>query len=81
MLRDHGMAARDYGDVLANTVSSFALGGYEWLLSFEADELTRIVDLMRDLRATEARHHVREEVPFFTSPHRDAQTLLRRALG
>ncbi len=81
MLRDHGMAARDYGDVLANTVSSFALGGYEWLLSFEADELTRIVDLMRDLRATEARRHVREEVPFFTGPRRDAQTLLRRALG
>lgn len=81
MLRDHGMAARDYGDVLANTVSSFALGGYEWLLSFEADELTRIVDLMRDLRATEARRHVREEVAFFTGPRRDAQTLLRRALG
>lgn len=81
MLRDHGMAARDYGDVLANTVSSFALGDYEWLLSFEADELTRIVDLMRDLRATEARRHVREEVPFFTGPRRDAQTLLRRALG
>ena len=28
----------------------------------------RIVDLMRDLRATEARRHVREEVPFFTGP-------------
>lgn len=80
MLRDHGLAARDYGDVLANTVASFALGDYEWLLGFEADELTRIVDLMRDLRATEARLHVREEVPFFTGPRRDANTLLGRAL-
>ena len=26
------------------------------------------VDLMRELRATEARRHVREEVPFFTGP-------------
>lgn len=68
MLRDHGMAARDYGDVLANTVSAFALGDYEWLLAFEADELTRIVDLMRDLRGVEARLHVREEVPFYTGP-------------
>ncbi len=50
----------------ANTVSAFALGDYEWVLAFEADELHRIVDLMRDLRATEARRHVREEVPFFT---------------
>ena len=47
---------------------SFALGDYEWILAFEADELHRIVDLMRDLRATEARRHVREEVPFFTGP-------------
>jgi len=68
MLRDHGLAARDYGDVRANTVAAFALGDYEWILAFEAEELHRIVDLMRDLRATEARRHVREEVPFFTGP-------------
>jgi peroxiredoxin len=68
MLVEHGMAARTYPDVRANTVSSFALGDYEWLLAFEADELHRIVDLMRDLRATDARRHVREEIPFFTGP-------------
>ena len=68
MLADHGKQARGYPDVRANTVSSFALGDYEWILAFEAPELHRIVDLMRDLRATEARLHVREEVPFFTGP-------------
>jgi peroxiredoxin len=68
MLMEHGLAAREYPDVRANTVSSFALGDYEWVLAFEADELHRIVDLMRDLRATDARRHVREEVPFFTGP-------------
>ena len=57
---------RDYPDVRANTVSSFALGDYEWILAFEADQLERIVDLMRHLRATDARRHVREEVPFYT---------------
>lgn len=66
MLRDHGMMARDYADVRANTTSAFALGDYEWLLAFEADELTRIVDLMRHLRGAEARRHTREELPFFT---------------
>lgn len=81
MLREHGMAARDYRDVLANTVASFALGDYEWLLAFESDDLIRIVDLMRELRATDARRHVREEVPFFTGPRRDAGDLLRRALA
>jgi hydrogen peroxide-dependent heme synthase len=66
MLAEHGKMARDYPDVRANTVSSFALGDYEWLLAFEADELWRIVDLMRHLRGSRARRHVREEVPFFT---------------
>jgi len=78
MLRDHGMAARSYGDVLGNTLTSFALGDYEWILAFEADDLTRIVDLMRDLRATEARRHVREEVPFYTGPRTELAALVER---
>jgi peroxiredoxin len=66
MLAEHGMMARDYPDVRANTVASFALGDYEWMLAFEADELHRIVDLMRHLRGSETRRHVREELPFYT---------------
>jgi chlorite dismutase len=66
MLAEHGREARDYPDVRANTVSSFALGDYEWILAFEADQLDRIVDLMRHLRGTDARRHVREETPFYT---------------
>src|SRR5918998_5891942 len=41
LLAEHGKAARGYADVRANTVSSFALGDYEWILAFEADELHR----------------------------------------
>ncbi|HET6168198.1 MAG TPA: hydrogen peroxide-dependent heme synthase [Marmoricola sp.] len=66
LLAEHGQMAREYPDVRANTVSSFALGDYEWMLAFEADELHRIVDLMRHLRGSETRRHVREEVPFYT---------------
>lgn len=66
LLAEHGQMARDYPDVRANTVPSFALGDYEWLLAFEADDLTRIVDLMRHLRGSETRRHVREEIPFYT---------------
>ncbi|WP_153398843.1 hydrogen peroxide-dependent heme synthase [Ornithinicoccus halotolerans] len=78
MLREHGMAARDYPDVRANTLAAFALGDYEWLLAFEADELHRIVDLMRELRAVDARRHVREEVPFFTGPRVELTELVQR---
>ncbi|MFC8716931.1 hydrogen peroxide-dependent heme synthase [Kitasatospora sp. NPDC057198] len=76
MLAEHGMMARGYPDVRANTVASFALGDYEWLLAFEADELHRIVDLMRDLRPSRARLHVREEVPFFTGRRKPVADLL-----
>jgi len=68
LLSEHGQMARDYPDVRANTIASFALGDYEWVLAFEADELHRIVDLMRHLRGSETRRFVREEVPFYTGP-------------
>jgi peroxiredoxin len=76
LLMEHGMLARGYPDVRANTVASFALGDYEWLLAFEANDLYRIVDLMRDLRASETRRHVREEVPFFTGRRKPISELL-----
>ena len=78
MLAEHGQMARGFPDVRANTVASFALGDYEWMLAFEADELYRIVDLMRHLRASEARRHVREEVPFYTGARVSPAELLER---
>jgi len=66
MLGDHGRKGAEYRQVLANTVASFALGDYEWILALEAPELVDLVDLMRHLRQTEARRHVREEIPFYT---------------
>jgi chlorite dismutase len=65
MLADHGRKGSEMPQVQANTVASFALNDYEWILALEADELVDLVDLMRHLRNTEARRHVREEVPFF----------------
>lgn len=66
MLAHHGRVGAAHRGVVANTVSAFALGDYEWLLPMESDELTELVDMMRDLRATEARRHMREETPFYT---------------
>lgn len=78
LLAEHGKMARGYPDVRANTVASFALGDYEWILAFEADELYRIVDLMRHLRGSEARRHVREEVPFYTGARVEVAELADR---
>ena len=78
LLAEHGMMARDYPDVRANTVNSFALGDYEWILAFEADDLSRIVDLMRHLRGSETRRHVRLEIPFYTGTRTPVADLLAR---
>ena len=66
MLIEHGMKGREYSGIISNTVSAFALGDYEWILALESDDLHEIVDMMRELRSTQARRHVREEIPFYT---------------
>jgi hydrogen peroxide-dependent heme synthase len=76
MLAEHGMMAREYPDVRANTVASFSLNDYEWILAFEADELHRIVDLMRHLRGAEARRHTRVEIPFYTGRRKPVRELV-----
>ena len=75
MLASHGRKGSEYPQVLSNTVASFALGDYEWILALEADDLVDLVDLMRHLRQTDARRHVREEVPFFTGRRIDPSEL------
>jgi peroxiredoxin len=66
LLREHGEAAQPFSDVQANTTSAFGLGDFEWILAFEADSPDRIVDLIRALRATEARRYTKVEIPFVT---------------
>jgi chlorite dismutase len=79
MLARHGRMGAAFPQVLANTVASFALGDYEWILGLEAPELVDLVDLMRHLRGADARLHVREEIPFYTgrriSPDEIAEVL------
>ena len=76
MLAEHGKMAREFPDVRANTVAAFALGDYEWMLAFEADELHRIVDLMRHLRASKTRLHMREKIPFYTGLRRPVSEIV-----
>jgi chlorite dismutase len=66
MLREHGLAGREFPQVQPNTVAAFALNDYEWILALESEEAHHLVDLMRDIRKTQARRHVRLETPFYT---------------
>ena len=66
LLAEHGRWRATTPTCAPTPSRRFALGDYEWILAFEADDLDRIVDLMRHLRGSETRRHVREEVPFYT---------------
>ncbi len=59
----------------SNTVAAFALGNYEWLLALVATSSSTCTDLMRHLRATEARRHVRVEILFYTGHRIDPSDL------
>lgn len=76
LLVEHGQMAREYPDVRANTMQAFALGDFEWILAFEADDMGRIVDLMRILRGSGARRHVRVEVPFYSGHRRELREIV-----
>ena len=76
LLKEHGDAGREFPDVLANTTSGFGLGDYEWILAFEADGLDRLVDLIRRLRATEARRYTKLEVPFVTGIRKELDAVI-----
>jgi chlorite dismutase len=76
MIAEHGIMAREYPDVRANTVACFALNDYEWMLAFEADELHRLVDLMRHLRGARARLHTRVEIPFYAGRRKPVHELI-----
>jgi peroxiredoxin len=64
LLRDHGAMGREFPDVSPNTTSAFGLGDWEWILAFEADDLTHIVDCIRRLREAEARRYTKLDIPF-----------------
>lgn len=66
LLTSHGQLGADFDDVLTNTTMGFGLGDDEWVLAFEADDLGRIVDMIRKLREAEARRYTSREIPFIS---------------
>jgi chlorite dismutase len=77
LLAEHGRMGREFPEVYPNTTSAFGLGDWEWILAFESDDLTRIVDCIRRLREAEARRYTKLDVPFVVGIRKE----LREALA
>jgi chlorite dismutase len=76
LLAEHGRMARGFPDVRANTVAAFALGDYEGILAFEADQAHRLLELIAHLRGSQTRRYVRREIPFYTGRRVELSALL-----
>jgi chlorite dismutase len=78
LLAEHGKMGREFPDVLPNTTSAFGLGDWEWILAFEADDPTHLVDCIRRLREAEARRYTKLDIPFVVGIRRELREVLER---
>ena len=66
MMRDHFRIGHKYPKVKIHTAYSFGLDDQEFMLSFEAEEPLDFLDLVMDLRPSEASKYTEWETPIFT---------------
>ncbi|WP_345795752.1 chlorite dismutase family protein [Castellaniella sp. MT123] len=77
VIGDHGQIGHEFvPDILTNGVYGFGLGDYEWLLTFETNDLSRLVDCVRKLRESKSRLYMQDEHPFIVGRHFDLRDAL-----
>lgn len=77
LLAEHGLFGREYPSVHTNNVHSFGLGDFEWLLSFETDDLVALAQMVRRQREAGARAYTKYEWPFIVGRRTDFAGALR----
>ena len=79
LLKDHGQVGHEFiPGILTNGVHAFGLGDYEWLLSFETNDLGLLVDCVRALRECKARLYTKDEYPFIVGRLFDLEEALKQ---
>jgi chlorite dismutase/DNA-binding Lrp family transcriptional regulator/nitrite reductase/ring-hydroxylating ferredoxin subunit len=66
MMDDHIKTGRKYPDVKLNTTYSFGLDDQEFVVAFETDDPSRFLDLVQELRESEASSYTLRDTPTFT---------------
>lgn len=66
MMRDHVQTGHKYSSVTIHTAYSFGLDDYEFILSFETDWPQDFLNLVMELRSSEASKYTSIETPIFT---------------
>jgi len=76
IMKDHVQAGQKYASVTIHTSFSFGIDNYEFILSFETDHPEDFLNLVMDLRTTEASRYTALETPIFTCLHVELEKML-----
>jgi chlorite dismutase len=63
---EHIEIGRRYPEITINTAYSFGLDDQEFVVSFEADDVSRFLDLVQELRGSESSAYTLRDIPIFT---------------
>jgi chlorite dismutase len=66
MMNEHVIAGRRYPDIKLNTIYSYGVDDQEFVVAFEGDHPTDFIDLVMELRETEASSYTLRDTPMFT---------------
>jgi chlorite dismutase len=66
IMSDHIEIGRRYPEITINTAYSFGLDDQEFVVSFEADDPDRFLDLVQELRSSESSSYTLRDTPIFT---------------
>ncbi|MGI0130127.1 MAG: chlorite dismutase family protein [Thermoplasmata archaeon] len=81
IMGEHFRIGHQYPRVRIHTGYSFGLDDMEFILAFEAESPAEFLDLVSDLRSTEASRYTALETPIFTGLLRSARRMLDLADG
>jgi chlorite dismutase len=80
MMNEHIRVGITYPSVKLNTTYSFGLDDQEFVVAFETDEVADFLDLVQDLRETEASRYTLRDTPMFTCVAQPLEEILE-AIG
>ena len=81
MMVEHFAIGHRYPQVKINTAYSFGLDDQEFVVAFECDEPAAFLDLVMELRESQASRYTERETPIFTCVRMTPAEALRLALG
>src|SRR5687768_687741 len=81
LMSEHIKVGHKYPNVKINTTYSFGLDDQEFVVAFEGDSPSEFLDLVMELRSSEASQYTLRDTPAFTAVARPVAETLSLALG